>query len=105
MERKLKLQDAIIIGRFMGLQSVEECYYNAELHYFSTLPFNEAHEERAELVCEMSLYNADYLGIDWDKIDKEIDRQEKEFIEYCENNPVDLVPGLDDEILEGWRNG
>ena len=46
----MKLEQAIIMGRFYGLQSVEECYYNSELHYFSFLPFTDVKGEREELV-------------------------------------------------------
>lgn len=97
----MKLQDAIIMGRFMGLQSVDECYHNAELHYFSVLPYDKVEEERAELVCELSLYDAGYLGIDWEFVDDEVKKQNKEFIDYCEANP----PSDEDFNMEDWRKG
>lgn len=101
----MKLQDAIILGRFCGLQSVKECYLNIHFHYWNTLPLDEVEKEKTELDRELAEFECETLELDWNYIDQEVKKQEKEFSDYCDSHSSPLLQGLDDDILEDWRKG
>ncbi len=70
----MKLEHAIIAGKFCGLNTVEECYCNASRFMFQLYPYEQAPLEQFELDREMAAYEADYGAIDWDRVDIEINK-------------------------------
>jgi len=86
----MKLFDCITMGRFMGLHTVEECMSNYYLHYLHILPHDQATPCQEELELEFSQYEKGELELDWDKINKEVERQNKEMEEYFEKQYDEL---------------
>ena len=82
----MKLENAIISGRFCGLETVEECYINASRFMMQLYPYEEAAEQQFELDQEMAAYKADYGAIDWDRIDEEVRKTEESYEKWCEEN-------------------
>jgi hypothetical protein len=83
----MKLQDAIIDGKFCGLNTVKECYQNAIRFIYQLFPYHQAPHEEAELHCEFVAYEEGYLGIDWEFVDSELERLDRELEEYNEKHP------------------
>lgn len=81
----MKLVDCIILGKFMGLQTVEECVSNYYLHYLSTLPFSEAPVDQLELETQYRMYTESDLDIDWHYVQEQVDKQNKEYEKYMED--------------------
>ena len=80
----MKLQDCIIMGWFMGLDTIDECINNYTFHYVQCLPYKEAVKDALELNIELNLYDTGKLELDWDYINKEVEKQNKELNEYFE---------------------
>lgn len=82
----MKLHDAIVMGKFCGLHTVEECIYNIELHWNT---FTE--EDIVEFTKDVNLYFTGKLLINWDAVNAEVKDLEKdlekEYEEDCRNNP------------------
>jgi hypothetical protein len=90
----MKLQDAVIMGRFSGLHTVNECILNIELHYWQVLPYSELSSEQKEFYNDIKAWEAGELELNWKYINAEVERQEKEFLEYC-NTVQNQDCGLD----------
>ena len=78
----MKLHNCIVMGKFCGLTTVEECIDNIRRHWHS---FTK--EDLEELTIEVNAYYDDKLKINWDAVDADMKKQEEEFEEYCKNNP------------------
>lgn len=92
----MKLQEAIILGRFVGLNTVEECILNIELHYWQMMPFSDYENESKEFYAQVRAYEAETLQLDWDYINKETQRQQDEYLIWaktCEdlNDELDFL--------------
>jgi len=49
MEKKVKLKDAIELGKDCGLNTIEECIINVEVHAINFFPYKKINEELKEL--------------------------------------------------------
>jgi len=83
----VKLRDAVLMGRFCGLETVEECILNIEMHYWDCIPYKELPKEASELNQEYADYLAGDLILDWPAIEAEVEKDLKEYEQYCEDNP------------------
>jgi hypothetical protein len=81
----MKLVDCIIMGQFMGLQTVEECINNYTFHYTSLLPYKQAVDSALELNAEFKMYENGTLEIDWHYVQEQVDKQNKELEKYMED--------------------
>jgi len=77
----MKLRDVVLMGRFCGLQTVDECVLNFEMHYLDCIPHKEWNDARLELGLELQAYKSGDLVLDWSEIDKEVEIQMNEYIE------------------------
>lgn len=75
----MNLHEAIVFGKFCGLNTVNECIANIELHYWHLLPELEAASIRKEFYKEVKKYEKGELVLDWDLISRKVAEQEKEF--------------------------
>ena len=82
----MKLQDAVLMGKFCGLETVGECILNAEMHYLTMIPYSDIPNEVNELEKEIKAYEEGTLELDWDYINAEAERQQKEYEEYCKKH-------------------
>lgn len=80
----MKLQQAIIDGKFCGLQTVEECYLNASRFLPQIYPYEDVYKEGFELDQEMIAYEAGYLGIDWEFVEAELEKVLQGYNKWCE---------------------
>lgn len=83
----MKLEECLIMGRFCGLTTLDECVTHAQIHYFPVLRADEAAAEYDELNRELSKYDNREIDIDWDYVNKELEKQLKELDKYIEENP------------------
>jgi hypothetical protein len=79
----MKLHDAILMGRFCGLRTVDECVLNIELHSMSLFVYTDIAKEEEELHKELDAYKKGTLKLDWEAINTEVAKQHKEYEEYC----------------------
>jgi len=79
----MKLHTAIIMGKFCGLDTVDECVFNAELHYFPCIPYYELDREAAELYQEYKAYMNGTLILDWDEINKQVEKELNDYEASC----------------------
>lgn len=96
----MKLESAIIAGKFCGLETVEECYCNASRFMGQMYPYDQVAKEQLELDQEMAAYEADYGAIDWDRVEEEITKTIKSYEKWCEEHYDEEL-----EIPEGWQSG
>jgi len=82
MEKKVKLKDAIELGKECGLNSVEECVSNIEIHAMNLFPYKKINEE-----CR-------FIG--------EVNSNKKMKIEYQNEKIVDLNIGKLEKV---WNEG
>jgi len=90
----MKLQEAIILGRFCGLNTVDECITNIDIHYWQCISNKELNRERAEFEKDINNYKIGRLKLDWDYINKKVKEDQEEYEDWYiknENNP-DLTP-------------
>jgi hypothetical protein len=78
----MKLVDAIALGRFCGLNTVEECIANIELHYWWVVSYSELSEKKEIFYKDVKAYELGTLELDWDYINAEIEKQNKVMEEY-----------------------
>ena len=83
----MKLRDAVLAGRFCGLETVEECWHNIHLHYGPCIPFDQHPKEFGELNQEYADYLAGDLILDWPAIEAEVEEELKKYEQYCNDNP------------------
>ena len=81
----MKLKECIIMGKFMGLQTINECISNYELHYIQTLPYDKVAKDRNEIYEEYNKYFKGELKLDWDAIDKEVNKQLEDMNKYFDD--------------------
>ena len=74
----MKLHDAVVTGRFCGLETVEECVVNVARHSMSLFLYSELAEKLNAIYTEYDLWKAGALEIDFDAIDAENDKAYKE---------------------------
>jgi hypothetical protein len=82
----MKLIDVVLQGKFCGLETVEECILNFELHMMQIFPYSELERECKELIKDVQAYEDGTLTIDWDFIETETIKSMKEYIAYCEKH-------------------
>ena len=82
----MKLRDVVLMGRFCGLETVEECVCNYEMHYVQCISYKDIAKENTELNSDLQDYYSGDLILDWPKIEKEVEAQLKEYDEQCRAN-------------------
>ena len=95
----MKLEEAVIMGKFMGLDSVAECILNTELHYWSLLPPSDVGVERSEFNLEVKKWEEGKLDLDWDYINAKVEEQKEEYNDWLDRQNFDVE--IDD--LEFFR--
>ena len=75
----MKLLEAVLLGRFCGLVTVEECVRNIDMHWMSMFSYDKIDEELMELFSEYGLYKMGELTLDWYFIEAETERSHKEY--------------------------
>jgi hypothetical protein len=80
----MKLVDAVIMGRFCGLETVSECIYNIDLHYWQVISYKEVEAEQKELAADIRAWETGALQLDWVYIEAEVSKQWKEYEESME---------------------
>jgi len=80
----MKLRTAILTGKFCGLNTVDECVFNAELHYFPCIPYYELDREAAELYQEYKAYMDGTLIPDRAEINTQVKKEQDAYEAYCE---------------------
>ena len=91
----MKLHDCIVTGKFCGLETVEECINNFELHIANLIPYTRLREESLELSKEYEDYLSGKLRLDWDKIYEEVEELDKGLMEEFQSEPEDKVQPID----------
>lgn len=93
----MNLHQAIVMGRFCGLETVEECIANIELHYWNMLPYSEIAAAREEFFKEVNKWETGDVILDWDLINAEVAEQQKEYENWMDNQPKepDLLEEFD----------
>ena len=79
----MNLTACVIMGRFMGLKTVDECISNYYLHYLPVIPYTDIEEDSQELCNDIIKYENGNLKLDWEYIENEVERQQKEYEDYC----------------------
>jgi hypothetical protein len=80
----MKLRAAILQGRFCGLETVEECVRNIDMHAMSLFKYEHVEKELTELYKEYNEYEAELLELDWPQIEKEAKADMDEYIAWNE---------------------
>ena len=80
----MKLLPAVLMGRFCGLKTVEECVRNIDMHCMSMFSYDKIDEELMELFSEYGLYKMDELTLDWYYIEAETERRHEEYKQSIE---------------------
>lgn len=94
----MRLKDVIRQGKFCGLESVGECLLNWELHCMQMYPYNALEYECNELAKDIKAYEAGELKIDMDEIDRLVEQDKKEYEEYLNNHPPEVLADTDFEL-------
>jgi len=81
----MKLFDCVVHGKFLGLNTVEECIANVEIHSLSLMPYERIHKELEELHQEYQLYLSGELKLDWNAVDRELTAWHQEYQGYLDN--------------------
>lgn len=71
----MKLKQAVIMGKFCGLETVEECVNNFYLHAHQMMPYRDVPEALEELSMEYHHYKEGILTLDMAEIDDEVARE------------------------------
>jgi hypothetical protein len=69
----------------MGLNTVDECIANIDLHYWQLLPYHTWKVSQDEFYDQVKKYENGELELDWDDIEAEVDRQRRDEEEYFDN--------------------
>ena len=97
----MNLTDAVKMGRFCGLTTVDECVSNIERHSMSLFKYTEIPKELRELYNDLTLYRRGEYPIDFKAIDtenkEELDRMFAAEDEWHANN--DSIIGEDLEVF------
>lgn len=88
----MRLKDVIIQGKFCGLETVEECILNWELHVMYLYPHSQVPYEAKELIKDIQAWEAGTLVFDWDEIDRLVAESFKEYENWHRDNISDPVP-------------
>ena len=83
----MRLRNVVTTGRFCGLETIEECVLNFELHMIQLFPHSQAEEECKELAKDIKAWEAGTLIIDMDEIDVQVEKDLKEYEKYCREHP------------------
>lgn len=75
----MKLIDAIVMGRFCGLQTVGECILNIDLHYWDLIPPSELAEAQKRFAKDIRDWEAGKYEIDEEYIKQQLERLEKAY--------------------------
>ena len=81
----MKLESAVKMGRFCGLNTVEVCIFNVQRHVISLFPYTEMETELKELYKEYEEYEKGNITLDFEAIDKENKEVEEEYFKEMEN--------------------
>lgn len=76
----MNLHQAVVMGRFCGLKTVEECMDNVSMHY-NMWSYKEFPRLWGDLCKEYDLWKEGTLILDFDAIDKEVDADWKKYEE------------------------
>lgn len=85
----MNLIAAVTLGRFCGLNTVEECISNIERHSISLFIYTEMQEELEELHEDYDLFLDGHYKLDIEKIDKENQEEMDRWIEQEKNQEFD----------------
>lgn len=95
----MTLTNAVEMGRFCGLNTVEECISNVERHSISIFKYTELQKELEELHEDYDLYLDGHYKLDIEAIDRknkeEMDRWIAEEDEYHRTHPNEEVEDFD----------
>jgi len=92
----MKLEEAVSIGRFCGLHSVEECMDNIFLHY-NIFSYKTLGDEFYELIDEYKAYTIGTLTLDFDAIDKKVEEDIAEYEHQCMKELENMGQTSDEE--------
>jgi hypothetical protein len=93
----MKLRDCVLMGLFCGLETIEECLANYDMHYLQCVPFTEADTDIAELVEDLKAYEAGDLVLDWDELRVLNDKAWKEYESSMSSVPCTPIEEIDFE--------
>lgn len=92
----MRLKDVVIQGKFCGLETVEECILNFELHTMQMLPPNALEFECRELIKDIQAYEKGELKLNWKQINEAVKDDLKEYNKWLRKN----ASASDDETLD-----
>lgn len=81
----MKLHEAVSMGLFCGLKSVDECVRNIENHSMSLFHYPKINKELKELFDEQDLFLEGKLELDWDALNKANDQAMLDYKAYYDN--------------------
>jgi hypothetical protein len=79
----MKLRDCVLMGLFCGLETVEECVANYDMHYLQCISYKEVGEDIDELAEDIKAWQVGELILDWDVMRKENAQAWKEYEDHC----------------------
>jgi hypothetical protein len=79
----MRLKQVVREGKFCGLETVEECILNWELHAMQMYPYNALEYETKELIKDIKAYEDGILTLDMEEIDRMVAEDLHEFDLWC----------------------
>lgn len=87
----MKLFDAVVMGRFCGLRTVEECIKNIEMHAMSLFKYEHIPSELKALHEEYIAWKKGDLFLDEEAVQMQVDKQMEAYEDwYAEQEQFDM---------------